>query len=70
MKFSLLMSVYQYDDAKFFEQALRSIEVNSVKPTDFVLVCDGVLTAELDEIIEDYTNRLLINVIRLPHNVG
>lgn len=64
------MSVYQYDDAKFFEQALRSIEVNSVKPTDFVLVCDGVLTAELDEIIEDYINRLLINVIRLPHNVG
>ncbi|WP_201575845.1 glycosyltransferase [Psychrobacter immobilis] len=70
MKFSLLMSVYQYDDAKFFEQALRSIEVNSVKPTDFVLVCDGALTPELDEIIEDYTNRLLINVIRLPHNVG
>lgn len=70
MKFSLLMSVYQYDDAKFFEQALRSIEANSVKPTDFVLVCDGVLTPELDEIIKDYTSRLLINVVRLPHNVG
>ncbi len=70
MKFSLLMSVYQYDDAKFFKQALRSIEANSVKPTDFVLVCDGALTPELDEIIEDYTNRLLINVVRLPHNVG
>ncbi len=64
------MSVYQYDEAKFFEQALRSIEENSVKPKDFVLVCDGALTPDLDEIIEDYTNRLLINVVRLPHNVG
>ena len=70
MKFSLLMSVYQYDDAGFFEQALQSIEANSVKPTDFVLVCDGELTPELDEMIEDYTSRLVINVLRLPHNVG
>lgn len=64
------MSVYQYDNAKFFEHALQSIEANSVKSTDFVLVCDGVLTAELNEIIEDYTSKLLINVVRLPHNVG
>ena len=70
MKFSLLMSVYQYDNASFFKQALQSIEANSIKPTDFVLVCDGELTPELDEIIEDYTSRLVINVLRLPHNVG
>ena len=70
MKFSLLMSVYQYDDAKYFEQALRSIEANSVIPTNFVLVCDGELTDELNGVIDDYRNRLSINVVRLPSNAG
>ncbi len=70
MKFSLLMSVYQYDDAKFLEQALRSIEVNSIRPADFVLVCDGELTDELNDIIDDYANRLVINIVRLSDNIG
>ena len=70
MKFSLLMSVYQYDDAKFFEKALRSIEANSVKPTDFVLVCDGPLTDKLNCIIENYASRLPIRLIKLTSNVG
>lgn len=70
MKFSLLMSVYQYDDAKFLEQALQSIEVNSIRPADFVLVCDGDLTDELNDIVDDYANRLAINIVRLPDNVG
>lgn len=70
MKFSLLMSVYQYDDAKFFEQALKSIEANSLLPTDFVLVCDGELTDKLNEVIDDYASRLPLNIIRLINNVG
>lgn len=70
MNFSLLMSVYKYDDASFLEQALKSIEANSLIPTDFVLVCDGELTDELNNIVDNYANRLPFNVIRLPHNVG
>lgn len=64
------MSVYQYDDAKFFEHALQSIEANSIRPVDFVLVCDGTLTNELNRVIKDYGKRLSINVLRLPHNIG
>lgn len=70
MKFSLLMSVYRYDDSDFFEQALISVEASSVKPLDFVLVCDGQLTAKLDHIIDDYCTKLPINLVRLPSNVG
>lgn len=70
MKFSLLMSVYQYDDAKFFEQAFKSIEANSLLPTDFVLVCDGELTDKLNEVIDDYASRLPLNTIRLLNNLG
>lgn len=70
MKFSLLMSVYRNDDASYFEQALHSVEMNSVRPTDVVLVCDGKLTAELDNVIDDYASRLPLNVVRLLNNVG
>lgn len=70
MKFSLLMSVYQYDDAKFFEQALRSIEANSIRPADFVLVCDGTLTNELNKVINHFGKKLSVNVVRLKSNVG
>lgn len=70
MKFSLLMSVYKYDNVKFFEQALQSIEANSIIPADFVLICDGHLTDELNRVIDGYRDRLPINVVRLPINVG
>ena len=70
MNFSLLMSVYKYDDAKFFDQALNSVEMSTLKPTDFVLVCDGELTHDLYKVIDDYRNKLPINIVRLPSNVG
>ena len=70
MKFSLLMSVYQYDDASYFKQALHSVEMNTLRPTDVVLVCDGKLTIELNAVIDDYASKLLLNVVRLPNNVG
>lgn len=70
MTFSLLMSVYQHDDANYFDQALQSVETNTVQPNEIVLVCDGKLTTELEAVIDNYTNKLPLNVVRLPHNVG
>ena len=70
MNFSLLMSVYKYDDAKFFDQALNSVEISTLKPTDFILVCDGELTHELYKVIDDYRNKLPISIVRLQSNVG
>ena len=70
MKFSLLMSVYKADDSLFFSQALQSIELSSVIPTEVILVCDGQLTSELEKVIDTYHLILPINLIRLPSNVG
>ena len=70
MMFSLLMSVYQQDDANYLQQALKSVETNTVKPNDIILVCDGKLTAELDAVIEDNAKKLPLNVIRLTQNLG
>ena len=44
----------------------------TVYPDDFVIVCDGELTPELDSVIEFYTTEYpeLFNIIRLPVNNG
>ncbi|MFZ7131422.1 MAG: glycosyltransferase [Eubacteriales bacterium] len=73
MKFSVLMSVYINENADFFEKSLWSILDNqSLKPDEFVLVCDGTLNTELDEIIEKYISFYpdILRVYRLDHNQG
>lgn len=70
MKFSVLMSVYQADNPVFFGQALQSIVMSTITPTELVLVCDGKLTAELEQVIDNYQHKLPINLLRLDNNVG
>lgn len=70
MKFSVLISVYQSDSPIFFGHALQSVLENTVQPTEIVLVCDGKLTAELDQVIDRYCDKLPINLIKLDSNVG
>lgn len=70
MKFSVLMSVYKNDVPRFFEQALQSVKSNSIKPTEVVLVCDGLLTDELEQVIVKYKDKLALNLVRLESNVG
>lgn len=54
-KFSVLMSVYFKENPVFFDLALDSILVKqTLIPNEFVLVCDGNLTPELESVIEKY----------------
>ena len=53
--FSVLMSVYYKEKPEFFSLALESIlERQSMKPTEFILVCDGDLIPDLEIIIDKY----------------
>ena len=70
MNFSLLMSVYCKDNPNYFDLALQSIATNKVLPTETVLVCDGMLTEDLEKVIAKYINRLSITCIRLKENIG
>jgi len=70
--FSVAMSVYIKDNALFFDRALESItELQSVKPSEIVLVCDGPLNSDLNSVIDKYQNKYpIFNVIRLSENKG
>ena len=55
--FSVLMSVYNKENASFFDMALESNLVKqTLSPNEFVLVCDGELTIELESVINKYAN--------------
>lgn len=73
IKFSVAISVYRNDDAKFFERALASItEYQTIMPNEIILVVDGTVDDELNRVIEKYENKYLsvFKVIRLRENAG
>lgn len=72
-KFSVLMSVYYKENPKHFDEAIESILINQTcVPDEFVLVCDGKLTLELESVIEKYSNKFpcILKIIRLKENAG
>lgn len=70
--YSVLMSVYKKEDSAYLRDSLRSIFAQTVPTDDFILVCDGELTKELNNIIEEYSKTYgqIFSVIRLPQNGG
>lgn len=71
-KFSVATSVYKSDNPVFFDRALSSItELQTVIPDDIVLVVDGPVSDELNEVITKYEKKYnIFNVIRLEKNGG
>lgn len=72
LNYSVLMSVYARETPEYLKKAIDSMINQTVPTNDFVLVCDGPLTDDLDRIIVDFQNKCpnLFNIIRLPQNQG
>lgn len=72
-RFSVLISVYYKEIPRYLDRALQSITDDQVlKPNEIVLVKDGPLTRELDEVIEKYENKYpnLFKIVALEKNYG
>lgn len=71
MNYSILMSVYYNDDPKYLEESIKSMLNQTILTNDFVIIKDGPLTKELDDIITTYQQQYnFFNIITLPKNVG
>ena len=70
--YSVLMSVYCREQPAYLQSSLESMFSQTDLTDDFVLVCDGSLTPELDAVIEAFTEQYpnLLHVVRLPQNQG
>ena len=65
---SVLMSVYAKDNPQWLKQAIASVLSNTVKPSEFVIVCDGPLTPELEAVLSEYKDKTVL--YRLAKNSG
>lgn len=70
MKFSVLLSVYKKESPLFLEDSLSSICSQTLCPNEVVLVRDGPLTSELDEVIRKYMDLIDLKIISLECNSG
>lgn len=72
MKFSVLLSVYIKEKGLFLQESLNSILKQTQLPDEIVLVKDGPLTNELDNIIDGYISHSIVpfKIVKLPVNKG
>lgn len=72
IQFSVLLSVYFKENPVFLEKALESLFKQTLLMDEIVLVKDGVLSCELNTIIDNYVKKYpnLIKVVTLEKNVG
>lgn len=67
---SILISVYASEKAPFFKDAMESLVIAAPSNAEIVLVQDGPLPSDLNEVIESFRGRLQIKDVILPVNVG
>lgn len=71
MKFSVLLSVYYKEKPNCLKESLSSIFNQRCLPTEVVLVEDGPLTCELNNVISEFLDKgLKIEIVRLAKNQG
>ena len=70
--YSVLMSVYYKENPEWFRESIESMMNQTVRTNDFVIVKDGKLTNELDEIISEYCKKYpdIFNIVELEKNMG
>jgi len=66
------MSVYCKEKPEYLLQSMQSIYNQTVATNDFILICDGPLTQDLDAVIIEMQNKFgsRLNVHRLEKNGG
>lgn len=70
--YSVLMSVYYKEKAEYLKLAIESMLNQTVPPEQFVIVEDGKLTDELEQVVLKYEkdNPNLFTIVRLDENRG
>lgn len=73
MGFSVLLSVYKAEKPEFLQQAIESIyHEQTLKPSQVVIVKDGPLPEQLEQVLERYKTDLqaTLTIVSLAKNVG
>lgn len=69
-KFSVLMAVYIKENPVFLTRALESLLFQTVVPTEIVIIRDGKLTDELNEVLQNFSNNDIVKIYGYEENKG
>lgn len=71
-KYSVLMSVYRKEKPENLKSSVESMVKQTVRPSQIVVVKDGPLTDELENVLNEFvqSNPDVFNIIKLDSNVG
>jgi len=73
VKFSLLICVYEKENPEYLKECLCSISAQTVLPDEILIVKDGPLPEELEEVLKTLQQNgrcsAELNIITLPENV-
>jgi glycosyltransferase involved in cell wall biosynthesis len=71
-KYSVLMSVYYKEKPEWLRESITSMLNQTVKPSEIVIVKDGQLPEQLDDVINTFEKKYkeLFKIIPLKKNVG
>lgn len=72
MKISVLMSVYNKEKCEYLDVALKSIVSQTLMPDEIVIVKDGILNEELENVLKKYENsyKSLIKIYGINEHMG
>ena len=68
VEFSLLLCTYKNDKPEHLKECLDSIIAGTVLPSEMVIVKDGPLSAELDDVINSTHFPFEVNIVALPNH--
>ncbi len=71
-KYSVLMSVYNKEKPSYLRESIDSMVSQTEKPDEIIIVKDGPLGKELDDVIKEYKDKRpeLFVILELPENKG
>lgn len=71
-KYSFLMSVYYKEKPDYLELSIKSMLDQTVKPDEIIIVEDGPLTKELNQLIDRFVskNKKIFTIVPLEKNMG
>lgn len=71
-KYSVLMSLYIKEKPEYLNEAIKSMIEQTLKPNEIVIVKDGPITTELQNILDKYVKKYpnLFNIVGYKENKG
>lgn len=68
--FSVLLNIYAKDRPDWIKQALDSVLSNTVRPTEVVIMVDGPVGKEIQNVLDEVAKDKTVRVLSHPVNIG